>query len=136
MTRHALAVRYGSWLRHVATLPAVVAGAWYGVEAGSRGALLLAGTAAVAWLVWPETARFVVWRRARHAERARRRYARALKRASRRVAKAERAKRRADRHLASERFARRAERLEKRANRALVAAERAATRAVESGGDR
>lgn len=132
----ARALKYRTWLRHVATLPAVMAGAWYGVEAGSRGALLLAGAAAVAWFVWPETARFVAWRRARRAERARRRDTRAVERASRRVAKAERARQRADRYPGSERLARRAERLEKRAKRALVAAERAATRAAELDGDR
>ena len=129
-------MKYGTWLRHLATLPAVVAGAWYGVEAGSRGALLLAGAAAVAWFAWPETARFVAWRRARRAERARRRYARSIERAARRVTRAERAKQRAVRHPGSERLARRAERLEKRAKRALVAAERAETRPAGSDRER
>ena len=56
------------WVRHAAARPVVVAGAWHGVEAGSRGAFI----AAVASLVWPEAARLVAWRRRQRAERARR----------------------------------------------------------------
>lgn len=121
-------MRYGIWLRHGLTLPAMVAGGWYGVEVGSRGAMLLAGAGAVAWLVWPEAAKLIAWRRRRRTERARRRYARAIEGAMRRAARAERARRRADRRPGSGRLARRAERLEKRAARAVARAERAKER--------
>ena len=121
------------WLRHAVTLSAVVAGAWYGVETGSRGAMILAGAGAVAWLVWPEAARFLAWRRRRRTERARRRYARAIERATRQTTRAERARRRSDLRPGNERLARRAEHLEKRANRSVERAERARTPAT--GGD-
>lgn len=127
-------MRHGIWLRHALTLPAMVAGGWYGVEAGSRGAMLLAGAGAVAWLVWPETAKLVAWRRRRRTERARRRYARAIERAMRRATRAERARRRADLHPGSGRLARRAERLEKRAARAVAKAERAKERSASRDG--
>ena len=65
-----------------------VAGAWYGVEQVSRGALLLAGVGAFAWLVWPEATRFLIWRRQRRAEVARARLERAMSRADREVATA------------------------------------------------
>ena len=107
----------GTWVRHIATLPAVVAGAWYGVETGSRGAFVVAGVAAIAWIVWPETARFIAWRRRRHAERA-------IERAERQLARAERAKRRAERRPRHQRLARRANHLEKRAEQALARAVR------------
>lgn len=48
------------------------------MEAGSRGAMLLAGAGAVAWLVWPETAKL-----ARRAERLEKRAAQAVTRAER-----------------------------------------------------
>ena len=123
-----MSLRHGKWLRHAVILPAVVAGAWHGVEAGSRGAILVAGAGAVAWLVWPEAARLVAFRRGRRAERARRRAARAIERAALELTKAEHAKRRAKRRPASERLARRAERLEKRAGRSVARAERAKER--------
>ena len=51
----------GQWFRHVATLPLVVAGAWYGVEQASRGALVLADAGALASFAWPEASRFLSW---------------------------------------------------------------------------
>ena len=63
----------------------------------SRGAMLVAGAGAVAWLVWPDTARLVAWRRGRRSERARRRYVRAIERATRTTSRAERARGRANR---------------------------------------
>ena len=89
------------WLRHAATLPAVVVGTWYGVEQGSRGAFIFAGAGALAWLAWPEASRFLAWRRRRRTEGARIRLERAVTRADRDVAKAERAKERADRRPSS-----------------------------------
>ena len=46
-------VKGSSWIRHALTLPVVAAGGWQGVEAGSRGAFVAAGAAAIAWFVWP-----------------------------------------------------------------------------------
>ena len=117
------------WLRHAVPLLAVVVSAWYGVEQGSRGGLLLAGAGALAWLVWPEASRFLAWRHRRRAEGARDRLERAVSRADRDVAKAERARERADRRPTSARRARRAERMETRALRAVARAERARERA-------
>ena len=74
----------------------------------SRGALLLAGVGAFAWLVWPEATRFLIWRRQRRAEVARARLERAMSRADREVATAERARERADRRPSSPRRAWRA----------------------------
>ena len=120
---------HARWLRHAATLPAVVAGAWYGVEQGSRGALVLAGAGALAWLIWPESSRLLAWRRRRRTEGARARAERAMSRADRDVAKAERARERANRLPSSARRARRAERLEKRALWAVAMAAREKERA-------
>ena len=119
------ALKTGRWIRHAATLPLVVAGAWHGVEQGNRGAFLLAGAGALAWFVWPEASRFLVWRRRRRAEVARVRLERAMSRAAREVAKAERARERADRRPSSERRARQVEHMEKRARRAVARAARA-----------
>ena len=116
------------WLRHTVTLPVVAAGVWYGVEAGSRGGLLAAGAAAIAWLVWPEARRLRSWRDRRRAERTRRRYVRRLERAERSLAKAERARTRADRRPTRTRLARRAEQLEAQATRAVAHADRARER--------
>ena len=91
-----------SWIRHALTLPVVAAGVWHGIEVGSRGAFVAAGTAAIAWFVWPEAARLVAWRRRRRAETAKRRHERLVKRAERALAKAERARTRADRRPASQ----------------------------------
>ena len=121
-------MKRGMWTRHIATLPAFVGGAWYGVETGSRGALVVAGAAAVGWIVWPETARFIAWRRRRRGERARRRADRAIERAERQMARAERAKQRADQRPGSRRRTRRAERLVRRAERSLARAARAKER--------
>ena len=120
---------HARWLRHAVTLPAVVAGAWYGVEQGSRGAFLLAGAGVLAWFIWPEASRFLAWRRRRRSAAARARVERAMSRAEREVAKAERAKERADRRPSSARRARRAERLENRALRAVARAAREKERA-------
>lgn len=46
-------LRRRGWLRHAATLAAVIGGAWYGVDTGSRGALLVADAGTFARLVWP-----------------------------------------------------------------------------------
>ena len=116
------------WLRHALTLPVIVVGAWHGAETGSRGSILAAGASAIAWLVWPEAARLVAWRRRHRAERTRRRYERLLKRAERSLAKAERARRRADRRPGRISLARRAERLEWQATRAVAHADRARER--------
>ena len=121
------------WLRHAATVPAVVVGAWYGVEQGSRGAFLLAGAGALAWLVWPEATKFLAWRRRRRTDGARARAARAMSRADRNVAKAERARERANRRPSSPRRARRADRMEARAERALATAARWRDRASAFG---
>ena len=121
------------WLRHAVPLPAVIFGIWYGVEHGSRGALLLAGAGALAWLAWPEASRFLAWRRRRRAEAAKTRLERSLSRAEREVAKAERARKRADRRPSSARRARRAARMEARAQRALAAAVRSRERAAATG---
>ena len=129
-------MRPGLVLRHAATLPLVVAGAWYGVEQGSRGAFILAGAGALAWLLWPEASRFLAWRRRRRAEAAKTRLERAVSRAERDVAKAERARQRADRRPTSARRARRAARMEARAQRALATAARSRERATASGDDR
>lgn len=123
------------WLRHAALLPAVIFGAWYGVDQGSRGAFLLAGGGAVAWFIWPEASRFLAWRRRRRTETARSRLERALRRAYRDVAKAERARQRADRRPSSARHARRAARMEARAERALATAARSRDRATAIGDD-
>ena len=125
------AMKPSRWLRHALTIPLVVAGVWHGVEAGSRGAFLAAGAATLAWLVWPEAARFLAWRRRRRAEHTRRRYKRLLKHAERSLAKTERARRRADRRPGNERLARRAERLEARAARAVAQAKRARDRCAK-----
>ena len=66
-------MKLGRWLRHATTIPVIAAGIWQGVEAGSRGAFLAAGAAAIAWFAWPEAARLVAWRRRRRAESAKRR---------------------------------------------------------------
>ena len=121
------------WLRHAVPLPVVIFGIWYGVEHGSRGALLLAGAGALAWLAWPEASRFLAWRRRRRAEAAKTRLERSLIRAERDVAKAERARKRADRRPSSARRARRAARMEARAQRALAAAVRSRERAAAIG---
>ena len=124
------------WLRHAVPLPAVVVGAWYGVEHGSSGAFLLAGAGALAWFVWPEASRFLAWRRQRRAEVARAQLERAMSRADREVAKAERARQRADRRPSSTRRARRAKRMEKRALRAVAAAARSRDRVTAVGDGR
>ncbi len=124
------------WLRHAVPLPAVLVGAWYGVEHGSSGAFLLAGAGALAWFVWPEASRFLAWRRRRRAEVARAQLERAISRADREVAKAERARQRADRRPSSARRARRAERMENRALRAVARAARARDSAPDLRGDR
>ena len=126
-------MQLGLILRHAATLPLVVAGAWYGVEHGSRGAFLLAGAGALAWLIWPEASRFLAWRRRRRAETEKTRLERAVSRAERDVAKAERARQRADRRPSSARRARRAARMEARAQRALATAARLRERAIAAG---
>ena len=133
-----MGVRHRRWLRHASTLPVAVAGAWHGIEAGSRGAILAAGVGAVSWLVWPEAARLLAWRRQRRAERARLRHARAMERAEKRVRKAEDARRRADRRPKSARLARRATRLEVRAKRAVARAGETRKRAasLSEGDDR
>ena len=113
------------WLRHAVPLPAVVVGAWYGVEHGSSGAFLLAGAGALSWLAWPEASRFLAWRRRRRIEGARARLERAMSQADREVAKAERARKQADRRPSSTRRARRADRMEQRALRAVARAARA-----------
>ena len=118
------------WLRHAVLLSVVVFGIWNGVERGSRGALLLAGAGALAWLAWPEASRFLAWRRRRRVEAANTRLERSLRRAERDAAKAERARRRADRRPSSARRARRAMRMEARAQRALAAAARSRERAT------
>ena len=124
------AMKPSRWLRHALTIPLVV-GVWHGVEAGSRGAFFAAGAAALTWLVWPEAARFLAWRRRRRAEHTRRRHKRLLKHAERSLAKTERARQRADRRPGNERLARRAERLEARAARAVARAERARDRCAK-----
>ena len=129
-------MQLGSMLRHVTTLPAIVAGAWYGVEQGSRGAFLLAGVGALAWLVWPETSRFLAWRRRRRAEARKARIERSMSRAEREVAKAERARQRADRRPSSARRARRAARMEARAQRAVATAAQSRDRATAIGDNR
>ena len=127
---------HARWLRHAATFPVVVGGAWYGVEHGSSVAFLLAGAGALAWFVWPEASRFLAWRRRRRAEVARARPERAMSQADRDVAKAERARQRADRRPSSARRARRAERMEKRALRAVATAARSRDRVTDVGDDR
>ena len=117
------------WLRHAVPLPAVVFGAWYGVEQGSRGAFLLSGAGALVWLIWPKVARFLAWRWRRRTAAARVGAERAVSRAEREVAKAKRARERADRRPSSTRRAERARRLEKRALRAVARAARARERA-------
>ena len=124
---------HAKWLRHAVPLPAVVVGAWYVVEHGSRGAWLLAGAGVLAWLAWPEASRFLTWRHGRRAEVANTRLERSLRRAERDVAKAERARQRANRRPSSARCARRAARMEVRAERALATAARARDRASAFG---
>lgn len=123
------------WLRHAVPIPAVVFGAWYGVEQGSRGGLILAGAGVLAWLVWPEVSKFLAWRRRRRSEGAIARLERAANQADRDVAKAERARKRADRRPSSLRRARRAERMEQRALRAVARAARARDLAAGHDGD-
>ena len=136
LTRHRTHMSmHARWLRHAVPLPAVVVGAWYGVEHASSGAFLLAGAGALAWLVWPEVSRFLAWRRRRRAEGARVRLERSMRRAERIVAKAERARQRADRRPSSARRARRAARMETRAQRALATAARSRDRATAIGDD-
>ena len=95
-SRETKVVTHARWLRHAATLPAVAAGACYGVEQGSRGALVLAGVAALAWFAWPEVSRFLAWRTRRRIEGVKLRSERAMTRADREVATGERAEERAD----------------------------------------
>ena len=123
------------WLRHAVPLPAVLVGAWYGVEHGSSGAFLVAGAGALTWLVWPEASRFLAWRRRRRAEVARAQLERAMSRADRHVAKAERARKWADRRPSNPRRVRRAERMDKRALSAVARAVRARERAVGLDGE-
>ena len=135
-SRETKVVTHARWLRHAATLPAVAAGACYGVEQGSRGALVLAGVAALAWFAWPEVSRFLAWRTRRRIEGVKLRSERAMTRADREVATGERAEERADPRPSSARRARRAERTEKRALRAGTRAARMRDRALDLGGDR
>ena len=128
------AMKPSRWHRHALTIPLVVAGVWHGVEAGSRGAFLAAGAAAIAWLVWPEAARFLAWRHRRRAEHTRRRHERLLEHAERSLAKTKRARQRADRRPGNERLALRAERLEARAARAVAEAKRARDRCAKLAG--
>ena len=127
------AMMHARWSRHAVSIPAIVFGAWYGVEHGSRGAFVVAGAGALAWLVWPEASRLLAWRRARRSEAAKTRLERSLRRAERDVAKAERARRRANRRPSSARRARRAARMEARAERALATAVRSRDRASANG---
>ena len=124
---------HARWFRHAVSIPAIVFGVWYGVGHGSRGAFVLAGAGALAWLAWPEASRFLAWQRGRRAEAARTRLERSLRRAARDVAKAERARQRADRRPSSARKARQAARMEARAERALATAARSRDRASAFG---
>ena len=107
----------------------VVIGAWYGVENASRGAMIVAGAATIAWLGYPLAARVLAWRRHRLDRRA---IALATA-AEQAVDLALKAKHRADGRPGSKRLTKRAQHLTAKARASLERAKRSAAKAKTRG---